>query len=84
MSEDYPCDLKEWRKFGELDPRDEVERLKIETFGDLFPIAVNKSKAGQFVKINEEKLGTVPIESISRSSVSRDEVGIIKEIPQPT
>ena len=27
LEDDYLCDLKDARKFGELDPRDEIEKL---------------------------------------------------------
>ena len=51
LEDDYPCNLRDARKFGELDPRDEIERLKVETSDDLVPIVLDESKPDQVVKI---------------------------------
>lgn len=50
MDDSYPCDLKDARKFGELDPLDKIERLKVETFDDPTLVILDESKPYQVVK----------------------------------
>ena len=50
LEDNYPCDPKDARKFGELDPRDEIERLKVETSDGLTSVILEESKPDQIVK----------------------------------
>ena len=51
LEDDYPCDQKDARQLGELDPRDDIERLKVDTPDDLTSIVLDEAKPDQVVKI---------------------------------
>ena len=52
LEEDYPYNLEEARKFGELNPRDETKKVK--TSNDLTPVILDESKPDQIVKIGAQ------------------------------
>ena len=54
LEDDYLCDKKDARQLGELDPRDESERLKVDTPDDLTSIVLDEAKPDQVVKIGAQ------------------------------
>ena len=54
LEDDYPCDQKDARQLGELDPRDDIERLKVDTPDDLTSIVLDEAKPDQVVKIGAQ------------------------------
>ncbi|RYE03027.1 MAG: hypothetical protein EOP33_09865, partial [Rickettsiaceae bacterium] len=54
LEDDYPCDQKDARQLGELDPRDNIERLKVDTPDDLTSIVLDEAKPDQVVKIGAQ------------------------------
>ena len=54
LEDHYPCDLRDAGKFGELDSREEIERLKVETSDDLTSVMPDESKPDQVVNIGAQ------------------------------